>query len=110
MFPTTRWTLILASRGGGEAERAALDQLCTTYWKPVYFFLRRKGLSPAAAEDAVQGFFLHIREGNFLPRLDPERGRLRSYLLRSLEHYLINQHAHDSAQKRGGGYQFVPLD
>lgn len=110
MFPTTRWTLILASRGGGEAERAALEQLCATYWKPVYFFLRRKGLKPAAAEDAVQGFFLHLLQRDFLPRLDPDRGRFRSYLLRSLEHYLVNLHAHDSALKRGGGYRFVPLD
>ena len=47
MFPTTRWTLILDSHRGGEAEKAALEQLCATYWKPVYFFLRRKGLAEA---------------------------------------------------------------
>src|SRR5262249_20953521 len=110
MFPTTRWTLILASQGGGEAERTALEQLCATYWKPVYFFLRRKGLTPAAAEDAVQGFFLHLLQRDFLPRLDPSRGRFRSYLLRSLEHYLVNLHERDSAPKRGGGYRFIPLD
>jgi DNA-directed RNA polymerase specialized sigma24 family protein len=92
MFPTTRWTLILASQDSGEAEKAALEQLCATYWKPVYFFLRRKGLSPAAAEDAAQGFFLHLLQRDFLPRLDPARGRFRSYLLRSLEHYLVNLH------------------
>jgi len=110
MFPTTRWTLILDSHRGGEAEKAALEQLCATYWKPVYFFLRRKGLPPAAAEDAVQGFFLHLLERDFLPRLDPARGRFRSYLLRSLEHYLVNLHEKDSALKRGGAYRFVPLD
>jgi RNA polymerase sigma factor (sigma-70 family) len=110
MFPTTRWTLILASHEGGEAERAALEQLCATYWRPVYVFLRRKGLPPPAAEDAVQGFFLHLLEKDFLPRLDPARGRFRSYLLRSLEHYLVNLHERDSALKRGGGYRFVPLD
>jgi RNA polymerase sigma-70 factor (ECF subfamily) len=110
MFPTTRWTLILASQKGGEAERSALEQLFSTYWKPVYFFLRRKGLPPAAAEDAVQGFFLHLLQRDFLPRLDPARGRFRSYLLRSLEHYLVNLHEHDSALKRGGGLRFVPLD
>lgn len=110
MFPTTRWTLILDAQRGGEAERAALEQLCATYWKPVYFFLRRKGLPPAAAEDAVQGFFLHLLQRDFLPRLDPERGRFRSYLLRSLEHYLVNLYERDSALKRGGGYRFIPLD
>jgi RNA polymerase sigma-70 factor (ECF subfamily) len=110
MFPTTRWTLILASHQSGEAEEAAFEQLCGTYWKPVYFFLRRKGLSPPAAEDAAQGFFLHLLQRDFLVRLDPGRGRLRSYLLRSLEHYLVNLHEHDSALKRGGGERLVPLD
>jgi len=110
MFPTTRWTLILRSQQGGEAERNALEQLFAAYWKPVYFFLRRKGLPPPAAEDAVQGFFLHLLQQDFLPRLDPGRGRFRSYLLRALEHYLTNLHERDSALKRGGGYRFVPLD
>ena len=110
MFPTTRWTLILASHENGEAEPAAFEQLCATYWKPVYFFLRRKGLSPPAAEDAAQGFFLHLLQGDVVGRLDPARGRLRSYLLRSLEHYLVNLHERDSALKRGGGHRLVPLD
>ena len=71
MFPTTRWTLILGARADAPAERAALEQLCAAYWKPVYFFLRRKGLAPDAAEDAAQGFFLHLLQRDFLPRLDP---------------------------------------
>ena len=110
MFPNTRWTLILAAQRGEAAEKAALEQLFSTYWKPVYFFLRRKGLAPAAAEDAAQGFFLQLLERDFLPRLDPARGRFRSYLLRSLEHYLVNLHERDTARKRGGDYRFVPLD
>jgi RNA polymerase sigma-70 factor (ECF subfamily) len=110
MFPTTRWTLILASQTGGEAEKAALEQLCATYWRPVYVFLRRKGLAPPAAEDAAQGFFLHLLQRDFLARLDPARGRFRSYLLRSLEHYLVNLHEREVALKRGGAYRLVPLD
>jgi RNA polymerase sigma factor (sigma-70 family) len=110
VFPTTRWTLILGARADGPAERAALEQLFAAYWKPVYFFLRRKGLPPEAAEDAVQGFFLHLLERDFLPRLDPGRGRFRSYLLRSLEHFLVNQHERETALKRGGAHRLVPLD
>lgn len=110
MFPTTRWTLILSARQGPEAERAALETLLGTYWKPVYFYLRRKGLSVEAAEDAVQGFFLHLLERDVLPRLDPARGRFRSYLLTSLDHYVVNQYHHDAAVKRGGRTKIVPLD
>lgn len=57
----------------GEAERAALEQLFAIYWKPLYFFLRRKGLPPPAAEDAIQGFFLHLMQQDFLPQQAYER-------------------------------------
>jgi RNA polymerase sigma factor (sigma-70 family) len=110
MFPTTRWTLILAAREGDEARRAALESLLATYWKPVYFYLRRRGLPVEAAEDAVQGFYVQLLERDFLPRLDPSRGRFRSYLLTSLDHYLANQHERATAQKRGGGVRLVPID
>lgn len=110
MFPNTRWTLILASRQGPAAERAALEQLLGIYWKPLYFYLRRRGLEAAAAEDVVQGFFVQLMERDFLARLDPARGRLRSYLLTALEHYRVNLHDKQDARKRGGGFRFVPLD
>jgi RNA polymerase sigma factor (sigma-70 family) len=110
MFPTTRWTLILASREGDQARREALEALLTTYWKPVYFYLRRRGLAVDSAEDAVQGFFLQLLEHDFLPRLDPARGRFRSYLLTALDHYLASQHERESARKRGGGVRMVPID
>jgi RNA polymerase sigma factor (sigma-70 family) len=110
VFPNTRWTIVLSSRGGDAARRAALEALLPTYWKPVYFFLRRKGLSVESAEDATQGFFLHVLEKDALPRADPARGRFRSYLLACLEHYLVNQHAREVAVKRGGRAKIVPLD
>src|SRR5688572_16711339 len=110
MFPTTRWTLILSSRESPEAQRAALETLLAVYWKPVYFYLRRKGLSVEAAEDGVQGFFLHLMERDVLPRVDPARGRFRSYLLTSLDHWLINQWERAAAVKRGGRMKIVALD
>jgi RNA polymerase sigma factor (sigma-70 family) len=110
MFPTTQWSVVLSSRDGDAAWRAALETLLPLYWKPVYFFLRRKGLSVEAAEDAVQGFFVHVMERDALPRADPARGRFRSYLLTCLDHYLINQHERDVAVKRGGRVKVVALD
>jgi len=110
MFPTTRWTLVFASREGGEARRTAVEALLSTYWKPVYFYARRRGLAVEAAEDAVQGFFLHLLERDFPDRADPARGRFRSYLLTAMDHYLINLHAREAARKRGGGVRLLPLD
>jgi RNA polymerase sigma-70 factor (ECF subfamily) len=110
LFPTTRWTIVLRSREGEPERRAALEALLPLYWKPVYFFLRRKGLSVAAAEDATQGFFVHVIEHDLLPRVEPSRGRFRSYLLTSLDHYLINLHERESAVKRGGRMKIISID
>lgn len=110
MFPSTQWSVVLSSREDSNARRGALETLLPLYWKPVYFFLRRKGLSVESAEDATQGFFLQLIERDVLPRADPARGRFRSYLLACLDHYLINQHEREAAQKRGGNTRIVPLD
>ncbi len=110
MFPETRWTLVLASRQGGEARRAALETLLGAYWRPLYLFARRKGLAPEAAEDAVQGFFLKLLELDFPERLDPARGRLRSYLLTGLTRHLVTLHERDTAQKRGGDARLLSID
>jgi DNA-directed RNA polymerase specialized sigma24 family protein len=110
MFPDTRWTLVLASRQGGEARRAALETLLAAYWRPLYVFARRKGLRQEAAEDAVQSFFLKLLEHDFPDRLDRAKGRLRSYLLTGLERHLVSLHEHEAAQKRGGAARLVPLE
>ena len=83
--------------------RRALEKLCQTYWYPLYGFVRRQGTSPADAEDAVQGFFHHFLKRSDFDRVEPERGRLRSYLLGALKHFLANESAKSSALKRGGG-------
>ena len=109
-FPQTRWTLILSVRERPEQRRAALEQLLGSYWRPLYFFARRKGLDPDAAQDAVQGFLLHVVEHDVVGRADPAKGRFRAYLRAAFAHFLVNLHAHATAQKRGGGVVLLPLD
>jgi RNA polymerase sigma factor (sigma-70 family) len=110
VFPTTRWSLIRAAhQGGADGRRDALESLLAEYWRPLYAYLRRKGLGPEAAEDAVQGLFLRLLEHDAWERLDPGRGRFRSYLLTALEHHLVSGYEKERAQKRGGG-KVVPLD
>ena len=56
-FQPTRWTLIAEANGPDKAAaRAALEKLCVLYWYPLYACVRRKGLGPEDADDAVQGF------------------------------------------------------
>ena len=76
--------------------------LCETYWFPLYAFARHRGLSPEQAEDRTQSFFAFVLEGNVISRADRQRGRFRSFLLKSLQNFLMTEQRHDDAQKRGG--------
>jgi RNA polymerase sigma-70 factor (ECF subfamily) len=110
-FPTTRWTLILGARAGAAARRRALEELLAIYWRPLYVYLRRRGVPAASAEDLVQGFVIHLLESpEFLERLHPSRGHFRGYLKKALDHYRANLYAREKALKRGGGLTLVPLD
>jgi len=107
-LPVTRWT-ILAQLSVPEQRASALDALCTQYWKPVYAFLRGRGSGHEEAEDLTQGFFeMVVREGWF-ERADREAGKLRSFLLGSLENFAANAHRTRTALKRGAGVSSVPL-
>jgi RNA polymerase sigma-70 factor (ECF subfamily) len=110
IFPSTRWTLILSARDSPETCRAVLNELLASYWRPLYSYVRKKGYDRTFAEDAVQGFLVHLLERNFLSRLDPARGRLRSYLRTAMDHYLANLHEKDRAKKRGGDVVTIPID
>ena len=60
-FPSTRWSLVIGAQQGSEEERRrAMSDLCEIYWYPLYAYVRRRGLSPADAEDATQGFFCEL--------------------------------------------------
>lgn len=110
-FLTTRWSIVLAA-GASSApnQRAALEELCTAYWYPLYAFVRRKGYDAETSRDLVQEFFSRLLERNDFSRADPSKGRFRAYLLTALKHFLINEAEHARAQKRGGGRKLLPLE
>jgi DNA-directed RNA polymerase specialized sigma24 family protein len=93
-----------------EAARKALAVFCDAYWAPLYTFVRRRGYSSGDAQDVVQGFFEHLFEQNTLGRADQQKGRLRTFLLGSLQNFLLKQRERTSAIKRGGSHQFVSFD
>ena len=86
-----------------ESARQALSGFCEAYWPPLYSFLRHRGYSSADAQDLVQGFFAHLLGQNALTRADQQKGRLRTFLLRSLQNFLHNEFDRSRALKRGGG-------
>jgi RNA polymerase sigma factor (sigma-70 family) len=87
-----------------------LESLCRTYWRPVYAFLRRKGYSPADAQDLTQEFFFRLIRQRSLASADPKRGRFRSFLLGALRHFLADEWDKARAAKRGGGQTLISWD
>jgi RNA polymerase sigma-70 factor (ECF subfamily) len=111
VFATTQWTVVLAAgrRHTPQAD-GALEELCRTYWFPLYAYVRRRGHAKADAEDLVQAFFARFLEKNYLAGLSAERGRFRAFLLASLKHFLINEWKKSQRLKRGGGEKTLSLD
>lgn len=103
-FQPTAWTRVREARDGS---RDALDQLMGVYWKPVYFFIRRRGHDIEASKDLTQGFFGSLLERDFFSAVSADKGRFRSYLLGALAHFLSDQVDRSRARKRGGDFNFV---
>jgi RNA polymerase sigma-70 factor (ECF subfamily) len=102
--------VLAAGRGDEAAARRALEQLCQTYWYPLYVFVRRQGYAPPDAQDLTQGFFARALEKNAFAHLDQQKGRFRAFLLAAMKHFLSDQRDHDRAAKRGGGQTVLSLD
>jgi RNA polymerase sigma-70 factor (ECF subfamily) len=111
IFATTHWTVVLAAgKHHTPQSDGALEELCRTYWFPLYAYVRRRGHSKEDAEDSVQAFFARFLAKNYLAGLNAERGRFRAFLLASLKHFLINEWKKSQRLKRGGGEKNLSLD
>ncbi len=109
-FTTTHWSVVLAAGDKSSSDaHEALERLCQTYWYPLYAYVRRKGVGPDDAQDLTQQFFLRLLQGNRLALANPARGRFRTFLLSSLQNFLVNEWVKASREKRGGRQEFVPL-
>ncbi len=109
-FATTQWSVVLeAGQRGSLQSGDALEELCRCYWRPLYAFVRRQGYTPEDAQDSTQAFFERFLRREYISLANPSRGKFRTFLLRSMEHFLINEWAKERALKRGGGSPIVSL-
>src|SRR3954471_19582118 len=91
-FATTHWSVVLAA-GSDSTNRAdnAREKLCSSYWYPVYAYVRRQGFEKQGAEDLTQDFFSWLLESGHLRVADQEIGKFRSFLLVRLKHFLADE-------------------
>src|SRR6201995_5623371 len=99
-----------AVQSQAQGGRSALAELCRLYWYPLYVFTRLSGHSPEAAQDLMQGFFLHLLEHRAPAGVNRLKGKFRSFLLASLQSYLSDEFGRARCHKRGGNEEFVHLD
>jgi RNA polymerase sigma-70 factor (ECF subfamily) len=103
--------VVLAAAQEPSPESApALEAICRTYWYPLYAYVRRSGQPPHDAEDLTQEFFCRLLEKRWLEAADPEKGRLRTFLIVALKKFMANEWRRASAQRRGGGQVCLPMD
>jgi DNA-directed RNA polymerase specialized sigma24 family protein len=111
LFPNTRWSVVLAATQQPSPESAAaLETICRAYWYPLYAYVRHCGQSPHDAQDLTQDFFCRLLEKRWLDSVDPGKGKLRTFLVVLLKHFLSKEWRKESAQRRGGGQASVPID
>ena len=110
-FTTTHWSVVLLA-GQADSPHAtdALEKLCRTYWYPLYVYVRRQGNSPEDAQDLTQNFFSRLLEKNYFAKADPDRGKFRTFLLRSMKNFLVNEWKRAGRVKRGGDLTFLSID
>jgi len=110
-FGTTHWSVVVWAGQDGSAEASsAMAQLCQSYWYPLYAYIRRKGHPATDAQDLTQEFFARLLAGNYVGMADQRKGKFRSFLLGTLEHFLAKEWRRAHAEKRGGGRPALSLD
>ena len=109
-FTTTHWSIVFTAQGESPAAREALEKLCRAYWRPIFSFIRREGGPIEDAQDLTQAFFARLLERRDFDAVRREKGRLRSYLLSALKHFLVNERERAMAMKRGDGRALISLD
>src|ERR1700726_3080343 len=102
--------ILLSARSQAPGSKRGLAKWESTYWYPIYVFVRRRGYNAEDAQDLTQGFFCSLLERKSLRQVGPQRGKFRSFLLASLKNYLSDEFDRKRSIKRGGHLEFVSLD
>ena len=110
-FTTTHWSVVVSCGADDTVSSgAAMEQLCHTYWYPLYAYVRRRGHSVEEAQDLTQEFFARFIEKEWVTAADANKGQFRTFLLTAVGRFLAKEWRHATTAKRGGGQVLIPLD
>ena len=111
-FPITNHSAIANARSGDQIIRQrALDIILTSYWKPVYKYIRLKWqANNEDAKDLTQGFFANAFEKDHFARYDAVKASFQTFLRTCLDGFIANEHKAGRRLKRGGDVDHYSLD
>ena len=102
-FPATQWSLVESARQSDTKIRhRALSVLLERYLPALRAYLvAEKRIDAERAQDLLQGFIADkIIEQRLLDHAQQAKGKFRSFLLVTLNHYVVSQHRTEAAAKR----------
>ena len=111
-FPVTNHSAVVAARSDDEiVRRRAFDTILTSYWKPVYKYVRLKWQATNEdAKDLTQGFFANAFEKNHFASYDAGKASFQTFLRTCLDGFVANERKASQRLKRGGDMDHYQLD
>jgi RNA polymerase sigma factor (sigma-70 family) len=111
-FPVTSHSAIVGARSDDEfVRRRAFDTILTSYWKPVYKYVRFKWQATNEdAKDLTQGFFANAFEKNHFAGYDATKASFQTFLRTCLDGFVANERKAGARLKRGGDMDHYQLD
>ena len=111
-FPRTNQSAIVnASSQDQQVRQRAFDTILTSYWKPVYKYVRLKWhAGNEDAKDLTQGFFANAFEKNYFAGYDSGKASFQTFLRTCLDGFVANERKASRRQKRGGNMDHYQLD
>ena len=111
-FPETNQSAIVRARSADEVVRQrAFETILTSYWKPVYKYVRLKWhASNEDAKDLTQGFFANALEKNHFAGYDASKASFQTFLRTCLDGFIANERKAEKRLKRGGDLEHFQLD
>ncbi len=112
-FPKTEWPLVNAvSQADPQGRQAALESVLVRYLPVLKNHVAMQyRVTEEQADDWIQSFVLKkVLERDLIAQADQRRGKFRTFLLRALHNFIIQQMRRDQAGKRCPGGESIQID